>query len=85
MQSKISKELNMKFPPIALLKSDTKPEDAKGPKQGRGGCVMSFIAQTIAKRTTTCFGTLPMKTCNGFPGNIPVMRFWNQHRTREHT
>ena len=66
MQSNISKELNMKFPPIALLKSDTKPEDAKGPKQGRGGCVMSFIAQTIAKRTTTCFGRDNV-TCGGLP------------------
>lgn len=56
MQSKISQGLDMKFPPIVLLKSDTKPEDATGPKEGKGGCVMSFIAQTIAKRKTTCFG-----------------------------
>jgi len=54
MQSKISQELNMKFPPIVLLKSDEKPENATGPKKGM--CVMSFIAQTIAKRKTTYFG-----------------------------
>ena len=45
----------MQFPPIALLKSDTKPEDAIGPKGEQGGCVMSFVAQTIAKRKTTYF------------------------------
>ncbi|MEE0934615.1 MAG: DUF169 domain-containing protein [Methanobrevibacter sp.] len=56
MQSKISEILEMQFPPIALLKSDTKPEDAIGPKGERGGCVMSFVAQTIAKRKTTYFG-----------------------------
>ena len=64
MQSNISKELDMQFPPIVLLKSDTKPEDAKGPKTGKGGCVMSFIAQTIAKRTTTYFGREHI-TCGG--------------------
>ena len=64
MQSNISKELDMQFPPIALLKSDIKPENAKGPKTGKGGCVMSFIAQTIAKRTTTYFGREHI-TCGG--------------------
>ena len=64
MKSNISEELDMKFPPIALLKSDTKPEDAKCPKGGKGGCVMSFVAQTIAKRVTTCFGRENI-TCGG--------------------
>lgn len=56
MKSIISQELDMKFPPIVLLKSDEKPQDATGPKSDRGGCVMSFVAQTIAKRKTTYFG-----------------------------
>lgn len=64
MQSKISEILEMRFPPIALLKSDTKPEDAIGPKGERGGCVMSFVAQTIAKRKTTYFGREHI-TCGG--------------------
>ena len=64
MQSNISKELDMKFPPIVLLKSDSKPEEGKGPKDGKGGCVMSFVAQTIAKRTTTYFGRENI-TCGG--------------------
>ena len=64
MESNISNELGLKFPPIVLLKSDEKPDDAKGPKSGKGGCVMSFVAQTIAKRTTTCFGRENI-TCGG--------------------
>lgn len=64
MQSIISKELDMKFPPIVLIKTDTKPENATGPKDGKGGCVMSFIAQTIAKRKITCFGRENI-TCGG--------------------
>ena len=49
MQSNIAKEMEFRFPPIVLIKSNTKPENAIGPKEGKGGCVMSFIAQTIAK------------------------------------
>ena len=56
MQSNISQKLEMRFPPIVLIKTDAKPENAIGPKDGRGGCVMSFIAQTIAKRKVSCFG-----------------------------
>lgn len=55
MQSNISEKLEMKFPPIVLLKSDEKPENTVGPKKS-GGCAMSFVAQTIAKRKTTYFG-----------------------------
>lgn len=64
MQSNISNELGLKFPPIVLLKSDEKPDDAFGPKPGKGGCVMSFVAQTIAKRRTTYFGRENI-TCGG--------------------
>ena len=64
MKSKIAQGLNMKFPPIVLLKSNTKPEDAVSPKGNKGGCVMSFVAQTIAKRKTTCFGRENI-TCGG--------------------
>lgn len=62
MESNISKGLNMRFPPIVLLKSNTQPDNAIGPK--KGGCVMSFIAQTIAKRKTSYFGRENI-TCGG--------------------
>lgn len=64
MQSNIASEMDLKFQPIVIIKSNTKPEDAIGPKAGKGGCVMSFIAQTIAKRKTTCFGRENI-TCGG--------------------
>ena len=35
MESNISNELGLKFPPIVLLKSDEKPDDAKRPKSGK--------------------------------------------------
>ncbi len=66
MQSNISKELEMKFHPIVLIKSNSKPENAKEPRPGKGGCVMSFVAQTIAKRITTCFGREHI-SCGGIP------------------
>lgn len=64
MESYISNSMGMRFPPIVLLKSDTKPDDAIGPKPGKGGCVMSFVAQCIAKRKTTYFGRENI-TCGG--------------------
>ena len=64
MKSNIVEEMNFKFPPIVLIKSDSKPDDAISPKEGKGGCVMSFVAQTIAKRKTTCFGRENI-TCGG--------------------
>ena len=68
MESKIANFLNGKFNPIVLIKTNVKPEDVKAPKSGRGGCVMSFVAQTIAKRKTTVFGR-ENATCGGiYPG-----------------
>ena len=55
MESKIAKELEMKFPPIVLVKSDEKPDNAIGPDK-KGGCAMSFVGLTIAERKTTYFG-----------------------------
>ena len=64
MEFNIVKELNGQFDPIVLIKADEKPEDALAPKAGRGGCVMSLVAQTIAKRKTTAFGRENI-TCGG--------------------
>ena len=64
MKSRIASYLNGKFDPIVLIKTDEKPDDIKGPKAGRGGCVMSFIAQCIAKRKSFVFGR-ENATCGG--------------------
>ena len=68
MESYIAQKLNGRFKPIVLLKTDEIPDNAIGPKSGRGGCVMSFVAQTIAKRKTT-FYKRENARCGGiFPG-----------------
>jgi len=55
MESYISNELNLRFPPIVLLKSDERPEDAKGPKSGKGGCVMKAdFAEILLYLTVDC-------------------------------
>ena len=64
MKSKIANYLDGRFDPIVLIKTDEKPEDIKGPKAGRGGCVMSFVAQCIAKRKPFVFGR-ENATCGG--------------------
>lgn len=64
MEFNIVNELNGKFGPIVLIKSDEIPDDAVIPKEGRGGCVMAFVSQTIAKRKTTAFGRENI-TCGG--------------------
>ncbi len=68
MESNIAKELNGRFDPIVLIRTDEKPDDALSPKAGRGGCVMAFVAQTIANRKITAFGR-ENGTCGGiWPG-----------------
>lgn len=68
MKSSIANYLNGKFDPIVLIKTNEKPDDIKGPKEGRGGCVMSFVAQCIAKRKAFVFGR-ENGTCGGiWPG-----------------
>ena len=64
MEFNIVKELNGQFNPIVLIKADLKPEDALAPKAGKGGCVMSLVGQTIAKRKVTAFGRENI-TCGG--------------------
>ena len=64
MEFNIVNELNGQFDPIVLIKSDEKPNDALIPPAGRGGCVMSLVAQTIAKRKITAFGRENI-TCGG--------------------
>lgn len=65
MEFNIVSELNGKFDPIVLIKTDEKPdEDVISPKQGMNGCIMPFVAQTIAKRKTSLFDRDNV-TCGG--------------------
>lgn len=64
MESNIAKELNGKFKPIVLIKTDKAPEDAIGPKSDKGGCIMAYIARVIVDRKTAVF-TKETCPCNG--------------------
>ncbi len=56
MEFNIVHELKGKFDPIVLIKTDEKPrEDVISPKPEMCGCIMLFVAQTIAKRKTSLF------------------------------
>lgn len=64
MESNIANELNCKFNPIVLIKTDKAPEDAIGPKSARGGCIMAFISKVITSGKTAVF-TKETCSCNG--------------------
>lgn len=56
MESVIAQELKGKYPPIAMLRSNRKPEDAIQPKAStKGGCVMPYIARVIAEGQVAVF------------------------------
>lgn len=56
MEFNIVHELNGKFDPIVLIKTDEKPrENVISPKPEMCRCIMLFVAQTIAKRKTSLF------------------------------
>jgi hypothetical protein len=64
LDSVIAKELNGKFPPIALLLSNEKPADAIGPKPGQHGCTIVYIAKAITEGKTVVFDRETC-CCNG--------------------
>lgn len=82
MDFNIVKELNGEFDPIVLIKADEKPEDALSPKAGRGGCVMSLVAQTISKRRITAFGRENI-TCGGVSSGFGWGTGFSDDKSRE--
>ena len=80
MEFNIVRELNGKFDPIVLIKTDEKPEgDVISPKPGMNGCIMPFVAQTIAKRKTSLFDRDNV-TCGGVATGLG---WGNGFRTQE--
>lgn len=55
MESIIVNELKPEFNTLVLVKSDTKPEGAMQAKKGLYFCIMSLVAQSIAKGKTIVF------------------------------
>lgn len=54
MESKIAQAIETKYPPIALLWSDERPEGAIQFQEGRWGCVMSLAASAARGKPAAC-------------------------------
>jgi len=64
VDSLIDKELKGKFRPIALLRSEERPQEALQPKAGQRGCIMPYVARVIAEGKTAVFDR-ETYCCNG--------------------
>ncbi len=53
MDSKLSKALRLKYPPVAVLWSDEKPEGATQFREGRWGCI-TFLLSAAVKGRVAC-------------------------------
>ncbi len=63
MKSKLAEAIQSKYPPVAILLSDDKPEGARQFKEGKWGCVMFMLAAALKgeavafdRKTFGCFG-----------------------------
>jgi len=61
MESRLAKELGLRYQPLAVIFTDEKPEGAVGPREGARGCVMAYVAEAargrtvvFERRTVTC-------------------------------
>ncbi|HTF99332.1 MAG TPA: DUF169 domain-containing protein [Nitrospirota bacterium] len=75
MDSVISITMKMKFPPVALLWADDKPQEAMQFGEGKWGCVMWLIASAAKGRTAVC----DRKTF-GCPGGGVGVGFGNEYK-----
>jgi len=75
MESKIAKALGLAHPPVAIVWTDEKPENAKEFKAGAWGCSMWLLAGA-AKGKTAVFS----RETYGCWGNGVGMGFGNQYR-----
>jgi len=74
MESRIAESVKLKYAPVAIVLTDTKPEGAKQFKEGKWGCVMFLLAAAARKQTAV----LDRKTF-GCQGGGTGMGFGNQY------
>jgi uncharacterized protein (DUF169 family) len=75
MESKIAQAVGLKHTPVAIVLSDTKPEQALQFKQGKWGCVMFMFANAVRGKTAA-FGAQTYGCWGGGVG----MGFGNAYR-----
>ncbi len=67
-KSKIAKAMHLKYPPVALLWTDQKPERAVQFKKGKWGCILRLVASAAKGKTAVC----DRKTFGCFGGGVGV-------------
>ncbi len=97
MESKLQKALKLKYPPIALLWSDEKPNNAMQFKEGKWGCVMFLYNNALRgnvsvadSHTYGCwgggvglgFGNQYTKFPGGISGFCYFLSYGNMHNTK---
>ena len=75
MKSKIAQAIETKYPPIALIWADEKPEGAMQFQEGRWGCIMWLAAAAAKGRPAVC----DAKSFGCFGGGVG-MGFGDQYR-----
>ncbi len=75
MQSITARKLRPEYGPVAILWSDTKPDDALQMKPNARGCIMPFFAQVAMKGKTAVFD----RETYGCPGAYAGLGFGNAY------
>ena len=75
MQSKISNAIRLRYPPVALIWSDNKPENATQFKKGIWGCIMWLVASAAKGKASVC----DRETFGCFGGGVGI-GFGNQYK-----
>jgi len=75
VESKISRAIRLEYPPVALIWSDKKPENATRFKEGKWGCIMWLVASAAKGKTSVC----DRETFGCFGGGVGL-GFGNQYK-----
>jgi uncharacterized protein (DUF169 family) len=78
MESRIARELKLRYQPIALIYTDEKPADAFEPQNKGWSCVISMVTAAIKGRTVAL-----SRDSVGCPGGKTGLGFGNSYRGRE--
>ncbi len=76
MESKVAKVIGLRYEPVAIIMTDTKPQGARQFKEGKWGCVMFMLAAAV-KGKTAAFDRKTFGCAGGGTG----LGFSNQYKT----